>query len=59
MTKKTKGTVYAGSFDCMIPLKMLETCAKCVKEGKCRNRCKLLSILLGKKKLNYVFEGVV
>lgn len=54
MPEKKKGTIYAGTFNCRVPLKMLETCAKCPKEGKCKYiKGLLLQIIKCKKKLSY------
>lgn len=54
MSKKKKDTIYAGDFNCRVPLIMLEKCAKCPKEGRCKySKGLLLQIIKCKKKLSY------
>jgi len=47
------GEIHVTEFNCTHLLKCLEHCKKCVREGKCSNRGKMLSILTNKKKLVY------
>lgn len=58
MSKKSK-TIHASKFNCQHVLKFIDRCNSCAKRSKCKYRGYLLTILQGKKQIDYRKKLVV